>query len=813
MSRRINLHIEGLKKNGREIAQEADRDIVWPTMLEDDQPFLGSFVFKFFRGDTKWDPDLDEGKGGWVPIPEWTGPLTEKGRVKWSETSTGPFSHTVEDIDFVYVGNDFLLTASQLQAEYGSDASDPWKRMPLNVVTSRDEDYKRWAVFQGGLNIRLRLLVDSDVSKAKFDVSQDLLKDNTKKGCWRFVDRTDPEQSDEFRLSGLASPRRFGLEVHEVGTKSLCHYIHQSDPGRSELSYGIDWLEPEGIFICPFNTLDTDNYKVTKEPDYTADAVDGRILIPRAKTDVEVYFVFRRWAYHCRMAHIHKETIPGPKDYLFTTHVVGVGYVAGAESVGCTDTWDYSSDPCGHFQASCGINTTDHPAVVVDCSGTYSGEGVFREDYYGLACCPWNSNIVFGWQDGGCKIVASSGNDCPYTMYGLPDLWNGGWYPCPDCSVCWAACSRSMAYTWKITFPAYTRYYGNSYIGLWWGPPPVDFFLSGISERSGQAEFAYTLDPDTPQQTALFDLIGDESYDDAVEHLIQAGSTAEEAAAAILSGYNSLHYYAPSEWAKIRVQTPLWAPETGFDTRWIVNRFCSTADGKLFSPRYVANPNPPDQDAILYTGVDDQFANLWRSIDNSEFAKTYWKPNDGYEHEESGYCGRDPWMDVPYGVGLSPMRAGALCALVKIHNKVYYVWRTTDEEFTEQFASIAGTEFAKPFVSFEGPEAGPCYQFYVHFSGEGRRNTHILTPKQAVCTTASAYGLPRIPVTLNPYSTCEDSRVPFIVAGAAQVQLESPVYPIISRERAVPLTEYWRLMRDSVAFLGWGFVDAHRNRY
>ena len=516
------------------------------------------------------------------------------------------------------------------------------------------------------------------------------------------------------------------------------------------------------------------------------------------------------------MAHINKETIPGPKDFTFGTHRVGVGYVAGREDVGCTDSWDYWPDPCGYFEATCGIDPSVYPPVMVDCSGSLAQAGVFREDYYGLACCEWITDTTYGWRDGGCQVIDTSGTHCPYAG-GIPDLWNSGWYPCPDCSVCWASCNLTMSYTWKITFPSYIRYYGNSYIGLWWGPPPVDFFLPSISTRRGQAEFAYTLDPDATQCTTLFDLVGDESFDDAIEHLIQAGKTPEEAAATILSGYNSLHYYAPSKWAKIRIQSPLWPPETGFDTRWIVNRFCSTADGKLFRQRFVVNPNPPNPDGILYTGVEDKFTNLWLTFAKSEFADTYWKPNDGYEHEESGYCGRDPWMDIPYGVGLSPMRAGTLCALVKTRNKVYYIWRKTDEEFTERFVPVSGPEFERPFVTFEGPEASPCYQFFVHFSGTGRKNTHILTQKQAVCTTAAAYGLPKIPATLNSGRQCADSRVPFIVAGAGQVQLESPAYPIISRERAVPDTEYWRLMRDGVAFIAWSgpysFSAAERDKY
>jgi len=408
-----------------------------------------------------------------------------------------------------------------------------------------------------------------------------------------------------------------------------------------------------------------------------------------------------------------------------------------------------------------------------------------------MQCFDWNSTAVYGWRDGGCHLES-------YTTH-KSDLYDCG-YPGP-CDVCYVACNGSGSYTYKIDLPNYYRYYGNSYVGLWWGAPPVDWSFTDISETTKQALFLYRLTPEGSDQGITLDLIGDESYDEAVQHFTDAGGD-QEKVDEILSGYNSLHYFAPSEWAKIRVQNP--HAELPNDVRSLLSRFCSTADGKLLSEEAVGG-------LLSYRGATDRFGALWSHFESSEFFQTCWKPNDGYAGTESGYCTRNPWKDIPYGVGVSPMKEGALCAIIKVRGKPYYVWRKTDEEFTERLLHVTGPRMNKPFVSFEGVESSRCYEFYIHFSGEGRKNTHILAPKQAVCGKYNDYGLPD-PGGLPPELEGCDQRIPFIESGAGQVELESPVYPIISRERAVPGEYHWRLLRNEVFYPGT-FSANQRDRY
>lgn len=787
MPRRINLTIDGLRKKQAPKPVEPDPDVVWPTMLEDDAPSISQFVFKCFRGDTEWDAEEEE----WKTIPAWA-EVSEKGVYHWSETATRPHNNTVEDIDFKYIGNNFVLTTEQVQAEYGAEAEDKFNRMPLQIVTEREEDDKRWTMFANGMNARFRLLKENDTTKPKFDVSPDLMEDKEQKGSWKFVNQTDIAKPDEYRLRNLIIPAKYGLEVKEIGTKSICHYIQhvETDP---LLSYGVDWLDPEGIFICPFNTLDTDNYKITREPDYAADAVDGHILFAMGITNVEIYFMFRRWAYYCRIAHIQTDHYEGGDEELIYVETCGFsdepGLCGSCAGLSCEDPFQY--DECERYRESCGRDPEDDVWVHVDCARSCSDTALYKDEQ--LMCHDWSSTSTCSWVDGGCHQTSYETSDSDP-------------YECED--PAWSLHSASVSNTYTQTITGGWRYYGNSYIGLWWGAPPVGFFLPSLSEKTREASFIYK---DGEELTGvLVNLVGDESHDEAVQHFTDAGGD-EQLTGEILGGYNSLHYFAPIRWTRLLVENPL----LDTDIRDVLNRFCSTADGKLLKIE--------TEGIRRYKGTDNQLAVLWTHILESDFFTTYWPmgmsggvPNPIYAQVESGYCTRNAFRDVPYGVGLSPMKEGTLCAIIKVRNKPYYVWRKTDEDFTERYLSVSGIPpETKPFVSFEGSEDGRALDFYIHFSGEGRKNTHILATKEAVCQTYAHYGL-EDPSPDYPIEDCEKI-IPFIERGAGQVELESPVYPIISRWKASDYGSAYQdqLMRyfPSPHWYGYTFSVANRDRY
>jgi len=668
---------------------------VWPTMLAGDDDFMASFRFKFYRGDTKKDESED-----WVVIPEWAGDVEEKGRLTHSRNDC-----RIENFDYVYIGNDFVLSTEKIQAEYGDevDTETKWERMPLQILTSRDEN-KRWTTFDNGMNIRIRLLPNNDTSNPKADVSPDLMEDSSQKGRWTFTDNTSDE-SDEYTLKGLVTPQKFGLEISEIGTKSICHYIYQESRSAGPLSYQYDWLDPEGIFICPFNTLDDDNYKVTTEPDYTADAVDGHILQAFMPTDVEIYFLFRRWAHYSRLNDLYEEegSTPEPEIYRICYEVP------------CEDLDDSTFWMKVH---NCGVQE-------------YMSYIDYIEGYCG------DTGYHMRVQVGGSNI----------------------------------------------------ELHGDVYIGLWWAPPPLTFSIGSPQEDTKRAEFGYQTDVDDNPIAQVFELVGDETQEQAQEHFIQAGGT-EEDAAKIIGGYNSLHIFAPTEWSWYHIKTPIVVPA---DVRWQRNHASSFPGGKL------VNETEDPEDTFYYAGnvdLKDVLGNIYLgSISPSEFYQTYRNPDNDYAYEGQ-FCTGSPLTDEAYGVGLSPMQEGTLCAIVKVKSKAYYIWRKTEEEFTEKTVQVSGGAFGKPFLGFEPTYASECYQYWQHFSGSERRIDKILTPKTPTTAYWSAYGFPDFDCTyelglawattwlINQCGCGERLMAQIVLAGEGTVTLESPVYPIVARDFA-----------------------------
>ena len=156
--------------------------------------------------------------------------------------------------------------------------------------------------------------------------------------------------------------------------------------------------------------------------------------------------------------------------------------------------------------------------------------------------------------------------------------------------------------------------------------------------------------------------------------------------------------------------------------------------------------------------------------------------------------------DIPYGVGLSPALEGTLCAVIKYGQKVLYVWRKTDEEFTEHDVHVGGPEFDKPFVSFDGLEKNQMNEFEICFSGAGRKNDKILVTKVLDCQTPYHYGIRHeddkrsdryeygdyayVEGTADSaLANCSDRyKYDFVVnSGEGAVTLESPVYVMLSQ--------------------------------
>lgn len=110
-------------------------------------------------------------------------------------------------------------------------------------------------------------------------------------------------------------------------------------------------------------------------------------------------------------------------------------------------------------------------------------------------------------------------------------------------------------------------------------------------------------------------------------------------------------------------------------------------------PDYEGDPEYsmwPERERQLYDGggvYDDAEITNFRKIWNKFLASNL------YVNNSSGInAGTHPADNVPFVVGVAGAKAGSLVAMLKVDNKVYYVWRVLDEE------DDTGYSNAKPFL-------------------------------------------------------------------------------------------------------------------
>ncbi|MFH1114799.1 MAG: hypothetical protein V1792_12865 [Pseudomonadota bacterium] len=737
--------------------RETDPDLVWPTMIPDDEPFTRGLKIEFFRGDT-----MPDGQG-WKIIPEWCGEPRTKGSASFAESEMGVYRFKQVDITWVYRGNSFLVAPSVIESEYGPGNPNRWNRMPLTGVdpgtsggASDRDSHKRWKFTDdmdspySSVNLRCTLKREADEVAHKFDSSPDLHLDGDEKGRWRI--RPDALQYRTNPSSG----GRFGIQVREIGTKTFCHYVHQEDfVNGGPLGYTAEWLEPEGIFYPPFDTSDSENFKVTREPRFAADAVSGRFADLTRPTNVDIYLMPRRWAFY---------TYHGTER---TTTDLGRVLVVENCTAHLDAMWTECLCPADPYTAhnecswrrNCNfVDFRTWGGVLVDCTGECSAAGT----YWSLndwCCRTYEENNTFHFdQADGCGY---DGN----LVLGNCQA-DGGICINPQCLPC--TCTREVASQRTIAFDA-ERCEETVNVCLWWDSPPLDFKVRGPKETTVPVSIYHWTGEDYTPTDLTF--VGDESLEDAVADADGAGADPDS----IVGGYNSIHTMGSSWWTQIRatMQSPGY-----YWQRW--NFLYNAPDFQPFqwdtsTKVYHGIFDWDANQRIWVPGAEDCMQQIWLHMERSVFFQSEFP---GGSHGE-------------IGVGISPNKAGTLCAVVRIGGKAFFVWRKTDEEFIARDLHVSGPAFAKPLVPFvpRFPSAGHSsgFDYWQHFHGEGRKLTHILSNKHVECARESDYGIDRTnaPGEGNVTTFITNDRE---FGGA--VALEMPVYLIAAKDRAPEDQQY-----------------------
>lgn len=777
---KINITLKGLKRKPQE-EEEPRRHVVWPTMIPDDDYQHGNVEVFLYRGDTR---RTGGDSGPWELISDWEGALSEKSSYTL-DLDDEMFAKYNEKHIFHYIGNDYKVAESVIATEYGSDNEHRWIRHPIFLVTDRDgETYTQWNMANGLTdrpltNVRCRLRKAADTTK--YETSPDLNSSGDQKGTWRYDpgyegNGPDDEPAD-LKLIGPALAR-YGLSLEEVGTKAVAHYIGNDDPFAQTVGYTMEWIEPEGIMFQPFNTADSDNFKVTREPSYSADAVNGKFIRPDRNRTVEVYWMPRRWAYYCRTFETEHYT-SGEGTYTFTRNILCEQPPGSDSTQRCDFNIYYPESVQPWYQATGNPTCSQFTYSPFDCAE------YILEPSASFQTIEWEVVNFSGSFEGEWYTIhyQCTAGDC----IGIPttdevDIQD-------EVEDSWWEKSYTVTYGGDIMVHEV-----NHNVCLWWGSPPLTqtpLYKPGQQETMTVLTFHADDDPPTFEYPSGINYPGSgwggdedhreevtlflgETLTEAKTHALAAGIDSD-VVDAIITGYSSTGILKTTRWFRVapedldgRIPT---VGEVDFTTvtAWPASPWTSTF-----------NLTPFDG---YMTGSDEDYGRL-----QIGFPQSFW---DAYY---AGYSGniydkyvsplvdsRLSYDDIPWGVGLSPAIEGTLCAVIKYDNSVLFVWRKTAETFTLRQAHISGPSFTLPLLSFEDAVPDLMYELEICFSGTGRKLDAILPPKQLICAGYDELDITDIPPT--DHVGCDYRVHNFVeVSGAGTYQLESPVYPIFSRE-------------------------------
>ena len=297
---KININIHRPQKE--EPPKPTQEDLVWPTMLDDeeDEPTLVELTLYDYA-------TVKDNDGNWTDIADWyNDDLTS---VLWEDQKTfydnKPFNLSPRTTNYKVYGNvDSKVRSTIIEEEFSSDNPDRWERKPL---ATRPEEWRfqgnRWYI--GGtyefidpatgqskiasdfsqFNIHVELCTNSDPESAAAKIDPDLFHD----GKAKRLKLKHPQMVDEIQpliYRGNFPGQKLGIRVKDQ-SKSFGHYVSSSG-----LGYTYDWID--GIYFCTLDTTDTDNFKVTMEPNFSAEEVSGKMITP-GKYDLGL--IPRRWFY------------------------------------------------------------------------------------------------------------------------------------------------------------------------------------------------------------------------------------------------------------------------------------------------------------------------------------------------------------------------------------------------------------------------------------------------------------------------------------------------------------------------------------
>jgi hypothetical protein len=244
----------------------------------------------------------------WIDCPDLTGAL---GSVASSSVSLGgnialldPYNTSIT----CHSQSDSKVPVATIEREYSESNEDRWERKPLGEIDTSDEneENKTWDLGNRGFyNVLLELKTAQDDEDAKKgDASS--ITDNESDFKSELTDNSSLAYKTKKGCGGTA------IAVTECGSGSRGTYVAdvmrviegettpEGDPLYAEVGIGVhkERLTLDGLYFMPFDCSDTTNYKVTKEPSFGSEEVDGYFVQNKHKYDI--FMMPRRTAFYCR---------------------------------------------------------------------------------------------------------------------------------------------------------------------------------------------------------------------------------------------------------------------------------------------------------------------------------------------------------------------------------------------------------------------------------------------------------------------------------------------------------------------------------
>lgn len=333
------------------------------------------------------------------------------------------------------------------------------------------------------------------------------------------------------------------------------------------------------------------------------------------------------------------------------------------------------------------------------------------------------------------------------------------------------------------------------YVVYFWGRPPCNFTARWFHEEgkpSCEDTAPVGFFDKEGQFVGTVDFIWNESYTKAQSDFVSAGGSSDDANEIFTGGLSgNLHICSDNTEYCVKIGN------SSVESLGNLSAISATCYAGPVITRSEAGNAYQGFDLSGFDTQEFGIKRLWKVIEESKAWTDLIKPLRDKAIARTNNASAASRIDmIPWGVGISPSKTGDLVGVIRIREKAYYIWRKTDEEFTPKvvgsqrhpirFESNASdgkigsfTEGNFGTLADAGKEniydADYCDLFV---GGSDRKLTHVGRDVTSVPDQA-------------------DEKCNFLYSTYAEggtqgaVALDTPVFVMLSKERAFGDFDYW----------------------